>query len=163
MKNIFILESQIYASLSHPKRLEILHLLQHGELSVHQITEMAGISQANVSQHLMVLKRLKLVTSKKQAQHRVYSLVSTSVPAIFDAARALLLSQYGVREIDVLNRHHLHIDPVCHMEVTAKGAAASSVHNHARYYFCARGCQKKFDQSPEKYIGTLQQVKEAHV
>lgn len=147
MKNIFVLESQIYNSLSHPKRLEILHLLSHDDLTVNEIVSMTGVAQANVSQHLTILKKLKLVKVEKQAQSRVYSLASPHVAKIFDQARTVLLERFGVRELDTLNRLHLHIDPICGMEVTSKGAASSLVHDHHRYYFCGFGCEKAFKKN----------------
>lgn len=150
MKNIFVLESQIYASLSHPKRLEILHLLSHEALSVNEIVKMTGVAQATVSQHLTILKKLKLVKVEKSAQSRVYSLASPNVASIFDQARTVLLERYGVRELDSLNKLHLHIDPICGMEVTSKGAASSLVHEHHRYYFCGFGCEKAFKKQISK-------------
>lgn len=144
MKNIFVLEAQIYATLSHPKRLEILHLLSHDALSVNEIVTMTGVAQANVSQHLTILKKLQLVTVEKRAQSRVYSLASPNIASIFDQARTVLLERFGVRALDTLNALHLHIDPICGMEVTSKGAASSLVHDHHRYYFCGFGCEKAF-------------------
>ena len=44
------------------------------------------------------------------------------------------------------------IDPVCKMEVEESQAAASSEYKGKKYYFCAVGCKKAFDQSPEKYL-----------
>ena len=45
------------------------------------------------------------------------------------------------------------IDPVCHMQVDEKKAPATSEYQGKKYYFCAMGCKKAFDQDPEKYIG----------
>jgi Cu+-exporting ATPase len=44
------------------------------------------------------------------------------------------------------------IDPVCKMEVDEKKAAATSEYKGKKYYFCAVGCKKAFDQNPEKYL-----------
>ncbi len=44
------------------------------------------------------------------------------------------------------------IDPVCKMEVEESTAAATSEYNGKKYYFCAVGCKKAFDQNPEKYL-----------
>jgi len=43
------------------------------------------------------------------------------------------------------------IDPVCKMEVE-EDKAATSEYKGKEYYFCAVGCKKAFDQSPEKYL-----------
>lgn len=44
------------------------------------------------------------------------------------------------------------IDPVCKMEVDETKPAATSEYEGKKYYFCAAGCKKAFDQSPEKYL-----------
>ncbi|GAF93519.1 unnamed protein product [marine sediment metagenome] len=44
------------------------------------------------------------------------------------------------------------IDPVCKMEVKESEAAATSEYQGKKYYFCAAGCKKAFDQDPEKYL-----------
>ena len=43
-------------------------------------------------------------------------------------------------------------DPVCKMMVDEKQAAATTVYQGTTYYFCAVGCKRAFEQSPEKYI-----------
>ena len=44
------------------------------------------------------------------------------------------------------------IDPVCKMEVEESQAPAASEYEGKKYYFCAVGCKKAFDQDPEKYL-----------
>ena len=44
------------------------------------------------------------------------------------------------------------IDPVCKMIVEDGKAAATSEYKGQKYYFCAVGCKKAFDQNPEKYL-----------
>ena len=44
------------------------------------------------------------------------------------------------------------IDPVCKMTVDEKKVVATSEYKGKKYYFCALGCKKAFDQSPEKYL-----------
>jgi len=44
------------------------------------------------------------------------------------------------------------IDPVCKMEVEESTAAATSEYKGKKYYFCAVGCKKAFDENPEKYL-----------
>ncbi len=44
------------------------------------------------------------------------------------------------------------IDPVCKMEVKENKAAATSEYKGKKYYFCAVGCKKAFDQNPKKYL-----------
>jgi len=44
------------------------------------------------------------------------------------------------------------IDPVCKMEVEENKATAVTEYKGKKYYFCAVGCKKAFDQGPEKYL-----------
>ena len=43
-------------------------------------------------------------------------------------------------------------DPVCHMDVDPKKAAAQSSYKGEVIYFCAVGCKTKFDADPGKYL-----------
>jgi len=43
-------------------------------------------------------------------------------------------------------------DPVCEMQVDENNAAATSEYKGVKYYFCAVGCKKAFDENPEKYL-----------
>jgi YHS domain-containing protein len=45
-------------------------------------------------------------------------------------------------------------DPVCHMDVDPKNAAAQSKHEGQTYYFCGVACKVKFDADPNRYLGT---------
>jgi len=47
---------------------------------------------------------------------------------------------------------HMAVDPVCKMQVNEKKAAATSEYKGKKYYFCAVGCKKAFDQNPGKYL-----------
>lgn len=44
------------------------------------------------------------------------------------------------------------IDPVCKMTVDEKTAKITSEYNGKKYYFCAPGCKKAFDEDPVKYV-----------
>jgi len=43
------------------------------------------------------------------------------------------------------------IDPICKMTVDEKTAKFVSKYKGKKYYFCAPGCKKTFDENPEKY------------
>ena len=44
------------------------------------------------------------------------------------------------------------IDPICKMTVDEKTARFTTVYRGKTYYFCAPGCKKAFEASPEKYL-----------
>lgn len=47
---------------------------------------------------------------------------------------------------------NLAIDPICKMKVDESTAKYVSEYRGKKYYFCAPGCKKMFDENPEKYI-----------
>ena len=44
------------------------------------------------------------------------------------------------------------IDPVCKMNVDENNCKYTSEYKGKTYYFCAPGCQKDFEEDPEKYL-----------
>jgi len=47
---------------------------------------------------------------------------------------------------------NIAIDPLCKMTVDESNAQHVSEYKGKKYYFCAPGCKKAFDENPEKYI-----------
>ncbi len=61
-------------ALSEPHRLAILSMLADGERPAGDFVEALPIAQPTVSKHLSVLREAGLVTVRKDAQRRLYSL-----------------------------------------------------------------------------------------
>ncbi|PIE72873.1 MAG: transcriptional regulator [Deltaproteobacteria bacterium] len=61
--------SHLLKSMSHPIRLKILCLLQEKELSVGEIHQQVQTSNANVSQHLNVLRARGIIDYRKDANY----------------------------------------------------------------------------------------------
>lgn len=64
---------------SNNNRLKMLCVLLHNELSVNSIAAAIGLAQSAVSQHLMVLHNLDLVSKRRQAQQTFYKVSSPHV------------------------------------------------------------------------------------
>lgn len=80
MRNQSILtKSAILKAISNAKRLEILHQLSGKELSVGAMEDLVKLSQSALSQHLAVLRRAKVVKTRRQAQTIFYSIDSQLV------------------------------------------------------------------------------------
>ena len=60
-------------ALSNRHRLLILCVLSEGELSVGELNSRVRLSQSALSQHLAVLRREQLVTTRRSAQTIYYS------------------------------------------------------------------------------------------
>lgn len=59
--------SKLLKSMSHPIRLKILCLLQDQELSVGEIRDRVKTTNANVSQHLNILRSQGIIDFRKDA------------------------------------------------------------------------------------------------
>lgn len=65
----------VFQALAHPTRIAIVELLRdEGEIAVSRIYERLGLEQANVSQHLAVLRSKHIVIGKKERNQVFYSL-----------------------------------------------------------------------------------------
>jgi DNA-binding transcriptional ArsR family regulator len=59
--------AKILKSMSHPIRLKILCLLQNRELSVGDIRDQVETTNANISQHLNILRAQGIIDFRKEA------------------------------------------------------------------------------------------------
>jgi rhodanese-related sulfurtransferase/DNA-binding transcriptional ArsR family regulator len=83
---LYIQFAEVAKSLGHSHRLEILELLAQGERSVEAVAERAGLSIANASQHLRLMRRTGLLISRRNGKQILYRL---SDPAVLDLLAAL--------------------------------------------------------------------------
>lgn len=75
--------AKIGKSLSSDKRLEIMDLLTQGSKTVEAIATATGLSIANTSRHLQVLREGNLVKRTKNKNFVVYSLATNKVAEMF--------------------------------------------------------------------------------
>jgi rhodanese-related sulfurtransferase/DNA-binding transcriptional ArsR family regulator len=66
--------AEIAQALGHPHRLELLEHLGQGERSVEDLAARAGLTFANASRHLQILRRASLVTPRRDGKRVLYSL-----------------------------------------------------------------------------------------
>lgn len=66
-------KADVFQALAHPTRIAILELLSNGEFSAGELIEKLGMEQANVSQHLAVLRTKQLVSNRKAGNQVFYS------------------------------------------------------------------------------------------
>jgi DNA-binding transcriptional ArsR family regulator len=95
-------------AMGNPFRLRILHVLEHGELSVNQILAAVGGSQGKVSKHLSVLRTANLVT-RRRAGTRVFYAISDD--AVFTICRTVCdaLQSDAEAEVNVIERARAEI------------------------------------------------------
>ena len=92
-----------FAVLARPQRRRILDALIDGERPVGQLVDQLGLSQPSISKHLRVLRAAGMVSSRVDAQRRLYR-VEPAALAEIDA----WLSPYRklwTRRLDALEAH----------------------------------------------------------
>ena len=85
-------------ALSDPKRLMLLYALADGPRSVNELAEAVDARDANVSQHLAVLRERGLVDTQRRGASVIYSLRHPGIIDAVDALRAILRSEVERRQ-----------------------------------------------------------------
>lgn len=91
--------SKLMKALANPYRLEIIEMLSQGEKSVEGIVQVTGLSFANASQHLQVMKNNNIVKSRKDGHYVYYSIVNDDFLTLYQQ-----IGKYAVQEIAELER-----------------------------------------------------------
>jgi len=92
--------SVIGKALSSGRRLELLELLAQGERSVEELADQAGLTAANASQHLQILRAARLVAVRKDGLYVRYRLANERALKLW-----LALRDFGDAEIAEI--HHV--------------------------------------------------------
>ena len=81
---MFTKELQIFKAFANAKRLNIVSLLRKQELNVHELVSFMKYRQSNISQHLMILKNVGIVTSRRDGKNVYYRLSTCTIGEIPD-------------------------------------------------------------------------------
>ena len=87
MDSVRRFKAGIFQALANPTRLAILDALREGEQSVGSIAARLGIEQANLSQHLGILRTRRLVASRKSGNQVIYSVRDAMLLEVLDLMR----------------------------------------------------------------------------
>lgn len=140
-------QADLLKVLAHPSRLEILHCLEHGEMTVTDLYEMLDLPQSQVSQHLMKLRRAHIVSAHRVGKQIHYS----AAPSLYQKLHQTLQHISQTCSRSQRRTSHMVLDPVCHMRVNPSTTPFSAKYQQHTYHFCASKCYRKFTTSPEKY------------
>lgn len=92
-KKIFEIHAEICKIFTNPKRLEIISLLRDGEKTVGELAELADLPQANISQHLTVLRQNGVVTTRREGANIYYRIANPKILQACDLMREVLLEK----------------------------------------------------------------------
>ena len=109
-------------ALASGRRVELLDVLANGERSVERLAALTGLSVANASQHLQVLRQAGLVASRRESTYSYYRLAA---PEVFELWRALRTLACGrLAEVERLAAAYLddrdELEPVTRAELARR-------------------------------------------
>jgi len=80
-------KASVFQALAHPTRIAIVEALRDGELSAGAIQERLQLEQANLSQHLAILRSRQIVSTQKRGNQVFYSLRHKVLIRVLDLMR----------------------------------------------------------------------------
>lgn len=99
-KQLFEQLALIAHSLASPQRVEMLDYLAQAERGVDELSQLAGLTVANTSRHLQILKQNGLVLMRKAGKNRLYRLAGDDVVLLIRSLR--ITAQTHLAEVDRL-------------------------------------------------------------
>src|SRR5579863_8401884 len=88
-------KAEIFQALAHPTRIAILDLLRDGELTVGSFVERLELEQANLSQHLAILRAKQMVSTRKAGNQVFYAVRDPLIWKMLDLMLRYFQKQVG--------------------------------------------------------------------
>jgi DNA-binding transcriptional ArsR family regulator len=87
---VYEVKATLFRVLGHPARVRILELLREGERSVGALETELELKSGGTSQHLAALRRIGLVTSRRDGTNVYYRVEDDGVFELLAAGRAII-------------------------------------------------------------------------
>lgn len=92
-ERMYELHAALCQTLANPRRLRLLNLLRGRELSVNELAKAMGLPQANVSQHLSVLRERGVVETRREGVTIYYEVANPKMIKACDLVREVLMDR----------------------------------------------------------------------
>lgn len=83
-------KAELFKSMGHPARILILEMLVDGPVAVSRLRDGTGLEASNLSQHLGILRRQRLIVPSRKDGRLFYELSCSDVSEVLNAAGGLL-------------------------------------------------------------------------
>ena len=87
------LKAEILKALAQPTRLRILEFLRDGEKCICEIVPAVGGEQSNISRHISLMQKSKLVATRKDGVKVMVKVRDLKIFSILDQVSGILRSQ----------------------------------------------------------------------
>lgn len=99
-KDVLEFHAEFCKTFSNPKRLEILGLLKTGEITAGDIAKKLEVPKANVSQHLNLMRRMRILKTRREGTKIFYMIANKKlVQACSLMQEALVQLMEGVPDV----------------------------------------------------------------
>ena len=85
-------KAQVFQALAHPTRIAIVEALRDGELPAGKLLELLQVEQANLSQHLAVLRSKQVLVNRKVGNQVFYAVRDPVLIEVLDLLRQYFFS-----------------------------------------------------------------------
>ena len=87
---IYEVKAEFFKTLSHAARIRVLELLRSGPMSVSELQPHVGIEASHLSQQLAVLRRAGVVSSQREGNSMIYSVVDPQIFELLQTAKEII-------------------------------------------------------------------------
>lgn len=94
MEEIYELQADVCKIFANAKRLEIINILKDGETPANILIEETGLSKANLSQHMSVLKAKGVVLARREGVSMYYRIANPKIIQACNLMREVLKEQF---------------------------------------------------------------------
>jgi ArsR family transcriptional regulator, virulence genes transcriptional regulator len=97
-KSIYEMQAEVCKTLTNPKRIEILNTLQTEEKTVTELVNALGVSKANVSQHLAVMRHKGILATRRVGVNIFYRVANPKVIEACSLMKEVLFEQHTAKK-----------------------------------------------------------------
>jgi ArsR family transcriptional regulator len=88
--SFYYLHAEMCKTISNPNRQAILDILRDSEMTVTELVNSTGLSQANLSQHLAILRSKGVVNTRREGNNIFYSISNLKILQAYDLISEVL-------------------------------------------------------------------------
>jgi DNA-binding transcriptional ArsR family regulator len=92
------IKAELFRALAHPGRVRVLEILRDGERTVAELVPLVGLEASHLSQQLAVLRRARIVTSRREGSSVTYAIADREIVELLSVARRFLINSLVVSE-----------------------------------------------------------------
>ncbi|MDD5259454.1 MAG: metalloregulator ArsR/SmtB family transcription factor [bacterium] len=81
-------QAQLFKMLANPVRLEILQNLSKRKVCVNSLSELVSRRQANISQHLSIMKNMGIIDSQRAGKKQCYFITNHEIKKLVEKIKS---------------------------------------------------------------------------